>query len=434
MSEMVPAIVIGAFIQFAYVEIWGVNAAHVSIIWTLFNVFKFFVIPSAGTIVDQSNNKIKLYLITTAISLVGFWIVWNPILFANPAFILAQMFLGLVLFAIGSTIQLIARSCMFSELFDPQSRSAVAGIQQLFSVAAIVAGVISPPIVSDGWLCTRYMASIMVLLTIVGAVCCAIGCSSRNKGKTEQKVTEPVKSQQESFLKRTWVSLKQSPELSLLFIAVLASNIGFASTLSSGQLYIKYFVPGVKGTRDILGFALTSDAQIGLAQLSGQIVTMFSTPLWLKLCARIGYGSSWALSGSAYGLSLILQYLFQNGSLEFLFFCQILGALTIPAVCVIPGLALADIVDTVKLKTGQNVAGHFQGIISMSIILASVLQGLISTAVFGASDYNPALDVQSESALSAINNIAVFIPAVAFMISGASMVAYKSSSSKIKTE
>ena len=102
-----------------------------------------------------------------------------------------------------------------------------------------------------------------------------------------------------------------------------------------------------------------------------------------------------------------------------------------PALFVVPGLALAEIVDDVKVKTGQNVAGQYQGIISMSVILSSVLQGLLSTAVFGTSDYNPALEVQSDSALSAINYISVLIPAVTLLASGITMLSYKQ---KVKTQ
>ena len=325
MSEMVPAIVVGAFVQFAYAEIWGLNAASVSIVWTLFNVFKFFVIPNAGKIVDQTTNKIKLYLITASISLIGFWIVWNPILFEDKNLVLVEMLVGLIIFAIGSSSQLIVRSSLFQELFDAKSRSTVAGLQQLFSIVGVIAGMIVPPILSDGWKNIQFMAIVMIALSSFGVACCSIGSTLRAKQfpatQEKPKETQAIK---ESFLHRTLAPLKQIPNLRLLVIATLTSNIGFQSILSNSQLYIKYFVPGVKETRSFFGIELATGSQIGVAQLVGQLFSLGSTPVWLNLSAKLGYGNTWALSAAGFGVITLIQYFFQTGTLGFLFFCQVI--------------------------------------------------------------------------------------------------------------
>ena len=325
-GSLIPAFVVSAFLQFVYTEVWLLDAAVVSMIWTVYNISKLLAMLVLGRWVDQTSfSKIFVGFIASLLMTIGFAGLWIDLpLEKNIQVYVFTAFL--VMFGLGESLYLLARSNLFQELFDSQERSQLMIPQQCFFIVGIVIGMISPPILSGEWENLNIMNVFITGCIIVTTSSCLIGATMRpSKQKVDSNRTETTQQVTKSFTQNLLYTISHERNFTLFLIAMFCTNLAFNCMMASMQLYIKYMIPGVHHplTLPFIDIVLDSKTQIGLAQLIGQLTSIAVSPLWLASVHTRGKSPVWKSGCILFFIVYMLQYFFQTGEFYFMLLSQV---------------------------------------------------------------------------------------------------------------
>jgi glycoside/pentoside/hexuronide:cation symporter, GPH family len=376
------------YIQFFYIDILGLQALWVGLVWSLYGLWNAVNDPLAGYLSDRTRSRwgrripwIATMFVPLALT---FYLLWLPpaVLIASPALALLFYFLVLVLlFDLFWTIVVVNWTALFPEMVpDPAERATVSGWRQFFSVWGLLLGVALPPVLAGpDWSGRGGMALFLALVTVVFFGLSILG--SRERPEFGQDETLPFREAIRSSL--------ANRDFRHFLGANLAINFIFLLLVATAPFYTKYvlqiqedvILPG-------LGVAVDAGMQTSIFLAVAFIVALPAMPLWVRLARRRGAAETLRLACLAAAVTLLLFFLprdFFSGAL----FTAVFG-LVFAGLLILPDLLIADLVDADELETGARREGIYFGMNGFVIRLAFTVQGLLIGGTLALTGYVPA--------------------------------------------
>lgn len=407
-----------AYIQFLYIDILGVRAAWIGLVWALYGLWNAVNDPLAGYWSDRTHTRwgrripwIAGLFIPLSIS---FFLLWYP--FGGATVSLSETgllfyFLAVVLvFDLLWTLVVMNWTALFPEMVpDERQRAAVSGWRQIFSIVGLLIGVALPPLLAGAdWSNRSAMALLLAVVTAVSFGLSLLGSRERPEFAADQSppFTEALRL---TLANRDYRAFLAANLLIQYVFLAMAANIPF---------YAKY-VLRIQSDVTVGGLTLSVELQNSLLLATAFIVALIAMPLWIALARRNG---AWT--------TLRACCLFSAAALVYFFFPTTffggLGATTLFGLCLagllmLGDLLIADVVDVDELQTGVRREGTFFGVNGLVIRLAFVIQGLLTAVVLTVSGYvNPTPGVlypeQPHTALFGIRLMMAGLPTFALLL------------------
>ncbi|HNS40704.1 MAG TPA: MFS transporter, partial [Promineifilum sp.] len=164
-----------AYIQFFYIDILGVRAAWIGIVWAIYGLWNAVNDPLAGYLSDRTRTRWGRRVPWIAGSLVPllitFFLLWLP--FGDVAWselgLLFYFLLIVLLFDLFWTIFVMNWAALYPEVaVNEEQRANVAALREVFSIIGLLVGVALPPLLAGADWSNR--GSMVVLLTAVTLV------------------------------------------------------------------------------------------------------------------------------------------------------------------------------------------------------------------------------------------------------------------------
>jgi GPH family glycoside/pentoside/hexuronide:cation symporter len=405
------------YIQFLYIDVLGLRAAWVGIVWSIYGVWNAINDPLAGYWSDRTQTRWGRripWIATLFIPLsLTFYLLWTPpdSVAAGAGLSLLFYFLALVLiFDLLWTIVVMNWTALFPEMVpDEKQRATVSGYRQTFSLIGLLVGVALPPILAgEDWSGRGTVAWLLALVTAVFFATSLLGSRERSEFLADEPL--PLR----AALRATVANRN--------FLYFLATNLMiqfvFLALTSTVPFYAKY-VLRIQAPVQVGGMTLDVGLQNSLLLGAAFIVALPAMVLWTALARRWGAWQTLRRCCLVAAGSLLLFFLpgdFWGGVAATAFF-----GLSLAGLLMLTDLLIADLVDADELLTGTRREGLYFGMNGFAIRFAFTIQGLITAVVLTWSGYVPPspgllYPEQPAMALLGIRLMLAGIPALALLL------------------
>jgi GPH family glycoside/pentoside/hexuronide:cation symporter len=371
------------YIQFLYIDIFGLRAAWVGLVWSVYGIWNAINDPLAGYWSDKTHTRwgrripwIAGLFIPLAIT---FYFLWVPPggLLENPGVPLLLYFLFFVLaFDLLWTLVVMNWTALFPEMVpDEKARAEVSAWRQVFSLVGLLIGVALPPLIAgEDW---GGASTVALLIAVVTAVFFGISLLG-SRERREFQADEPL-----PFREALRATLTNRDFLAFLGANLMVQFVFLALT-STVPFYAKY-VLRIQGDTQLLGVTLDPGLQNSLLLGAAFIVALPAMGLWTLVAQRLGAWQALRVCSVVAGASLLLFFLpddFRSGLATTAFF-----GLSLAGLLMLTDLLIADLVDADELGTGTRREGLYFGMNGFVIRFAFTIQGLITAVVLSRSGY-----------------------------------------------
>lgn len=407
------------YIQFLYIDVFGLRAAAVGVVWSLYGIWNAINDPLAGHWSDRTRTRwgrripwIAALFLPLALS---FYLLWTPpdAIVAGPSRNLLLYFLAMVLiFDLLWTLVVVNWTALFPEMVpDEQQRATVSGWRQAFSIVGLLVGVALPPVLAGpDWEGRGSMALLLSVITAAFFATSLLG--SRERRDLQHEEALPFREALRATLANRDFRLFLGANLAIQFI--------FMMLTATTPFYTKY-VLRIQGPITLPGAGITLDAATQTSLFLGlAFITAFAAmPLWTRLAQR--WGAWRALRTVCLYSAVVLLLFFLPGDFYSGLFVVLLFGVGLAGLLMLTDLLIADLVDDDELKTGRRREGLFFGINGFVIRFAFTLQGILTGSLLELSGYVPAgsdllYPPQPAAALLAMRLLIGGIPALAALI------------------
>jgi glycoside/pentoside/hexuronide:cation symporter, GPH family len=405
------------YIQFLYIDVLGLRAAWVGIVWSIYGVWNAINDPLAGYWSDRTQTRwgrripwIATLFIPLALT---FYLLWTPPggLVAAGGLSLLFYFLALVLvFDLLWTIVVMNWTALFPEMVpDEKQRASVSGWRQTFSLAGLLVGVALPPILAgEDW---SGRGTVAWLLAVVTAVFFGLSLfGSRERREFQADAPLPLREALRATLTNRDFLYFLGANLMIQFV--------FLALTSTVPFYAKYALR-IQTPVQFGGLTLDVGLQNSLLLGVAFIVALPAMSLWTALAKRWGAWQTLRRCCLVAAGSLLLFFLprdFAGGVAATAFF-----GLSLAGLLMLTDLLIADLVDADELVTGARREGLYFGMNGFAIRFAFTIQGLITATVLTFSGYvAPSAGVlyppQPATAVFGMRLMLAGIPALALLL------------------
>jgi len=403
------------YIQFLYIDVLGVRAVWIGLVWAVYGVWNAVNDPLAGYWSDRTRTRwgrrvpwIAGFLIPLAIT---FYLLWFP--FGNAMwteFATLFYFLAIVLiFDLCWTIVTLNWTSLFPEMTsDENQRAGLSALRESFSIVGLLVGVALPPLIAGAaWANRGAMAGLLTVVMVVSVVLGLLGSKER-----PEFAAEPSPSFRESLR----LTLRNRDFMVFLGANLLIQYV-FLALSSSIPFYAKYVLM-IQGPTTLGGAVLDTEMQNSLLLAAAFLTALPAMALWWAIARRIG---TWralrvtALLGGITTLYFFIPNSFAGGLLG-----TILFGVSLAGMLMLTNPLLADITDQDELLHGARREGIFFGMNGLVIRFAFVIQGILTAIVFTATGYispSPGIlyPMQPASAVFGIRLLTGGVPAIALI-------------------
>jgi len=314
----------------------------------------------------------------------GLWMLFLPPSGAGAGWLL----LGTLLAYLGWTLVYIPYAAWGAELSnDYHERSRLAASREGFQALGVLLALSLPTLAGtvENVTATLRLLFYTLALTLPLAVLLAVGLLS-----------EPAWPSPEPGFREGFRLLLRNRPLQLLLVAYVLD--GLANGLPATLFLL--FVSERMQAPQFIGFLLILYFGMGVLALPG----------WVLLSRRLGKHRAWALSMTLAILSMaIVPWLSADDLFVFAVTVAVTGT-TLGADMTLPTAMQADVVDVDTAEGGGGRAGLLFGIWGMATKLAMALAVGIAFPLLGLAGYDPALDSQPASAISALGWLYAGLP------------------------
>ncbi|MDX1662280.1 MAG: MFS transporter [Candidatus Promineifilaceae bacterium] len=372
------------YIQFLYIDILGLSAAVVGVVWSIYGVWNAVNDPLSGYWSDRTRSRwgrripwIAGAFLPLALT---FYLLWLPptALVNDPGRLLLFYFLALVLaFDLLWTIVAVNWTALFPEMIpDQKQRAAVSGWRQTFSLVGLMVGVALPPLLAGETWTNR--GSMALLLAVIVAVFFALSLLGSRERQTPQSAPLPF-----------WAALRATARNRnfLIFLgANLAIQLIFMLLTATTPFYTKY-VLRLREPVPVPGAAITLDVatQTSLFLAVAFIAALPAMLLWTIVARR--QGAWWALRAVCLAAAATLLLFFLPDSFYEGIAATALFGLSLAGLMMLPDLLIAELVDADEAVTGVRREGFYFGVNGFVIRFAFSIQGLLSGYILTRSGY-----------------------------------------------
>jgi glycoside/pentoside/hexuronide:cation symporter, GPH family len=405
------------YIQFLYIDVYGLRAAWVGLTWSLYGLWNAFNDPLAGYLSDRTHTRWGRRIPWIAGSFIPLSITFY-LLFVPPDSLTASADLSLLLyflffvlaFDLLWTIAVMNWTALFPEMVpDAKERANVSAWRQIFSVIGLLVGVALPPILAgEDWSGVSLVAGMVAVVTAVFFALSLIGSRERPEFAND----EPLP------LREALRATLANRDFLIFLGANLTVQYVFLALASTAPFYTKYALR-VQSDLALGGLTLDVGLQNSLFLGTAFIVALIAMPLWAYWTRRRG---AWqmlrlcCLTASASLLTFLLAEDFYSGLIAVTLF-----GLNLAGLLMLTDLLVADLVDADELVTGARREGLYFGMNGFVIRLAFTAQGLITGMILTWSGYvSPTFGVlypeQPETAVWGIRLMIAGLPALALLL------------------
>lgn len=423
------------YIQFLYIDVFGLRAAAVGLVWSIYGLWNAFNDPLAGYWSDRTRTpwgrRIPWIAALFLPLSVSFYFLWSPpqSFVEGPAGRLLAFFLIAVLvFDLLWTLVVMNWTALFPEMVPSEKqRATVSGWRQIFSIAGLLVGVALPPVLAGSDWSDR--GSVALLLSVVTALFFATSLlGSRERAGVPE--AEPL------GLRDALHATLQNRDFRYFLGANLAIQFIFMMLTATAPFYTKYVLE-IQGPATIPGLNVTLDAATQTSLFLGvAFITAFAAmPFWTLLAQR--WGAWRALRANClYATATLLLFFVPRNFLGGLAVVVLFG-LGLAGLLMLTDLLIADVVDEDELGTGQRREGMYFGMNGFVIRFAFTLQGIISGTILEFGGYvapSPGLlyPPQPPGALWAMRLLIGGLPAVAALVAFFVLGGYRLHGSRLK--
>lgn len=407
----------GIFLMVFYTKVLGIASELVGVLFLVARFLDAFTDITMGRIIDKSHAKKDgkfrpwIRMIAIPVAFFSFLMYQSAVASAPMGLRIAYMFTTYLLWgSIFYTAINIPYGSMASALTeDADGRASLSIFRSIGSVFAnIIVGVLVPLFVYttdengnqlvEG---TRFTitAGILAILTVACYLVCYL--------LTEERIAiAPAKKTRASALDTAKALLKSRALIGIVVatVAILAAQLLGQSI--SQYLFIDYF-------KSKNGAALMSAASM----LPGLAISPVAVPLTRRFGKReIGIFGS--LCGA---VSCFLLYFMRTRSVWVYIIVNIIGFLGFSLFNLIMWAFITDIIDDSEVKNGVREDATIYGAYSFARKIGQALAGGLGGFALGFIGFDSSLQVQTEAVVNGIYTIATLIPAILYIIVGASL-------------
>lgn len=371
------------YIQFLYIDTFGLRAAWVGLVWSIYGLWNAVNDPLAGYLSDRTHTRwgrripwIAGLFIPLSVT---FYFLWVPPggLLEMPGMPLLLYFLFMVLlFDLLWTLVVMNWTALFPEMVpDEKTRAGVSAYRQVFSLIGLLIGVALPPIIAgEGW---GNASSVALLIAIVTAVFFGLSLLG-SREKKEFQEDEPL-----GFMDSIRATMTNRNFLFFLATNLMIQFVFLAMT-STVPFYAKYALM-IQADTTIAGITLDPGLQNSLLLGVAFIVALPSMALWTAVARRQGSWRTLRLCCLTAAATLLL-FFFPSSFITGLTVTAVFGV-SFAGLLMLTDLLIADMVDADELQTGARREGLYFGMNGFIIRFAFTIQGLITAAVLTWSGY-----------------------------------------------
>ncbi|MDI3521010.1 MFS transporter [Anaerophaga thermohalophila] len=418
-----------AYLAIFYTDVFGIPAAAVGTMFLVTRVWDTANDPIMGIIGDRTNTrwgKFRPYLLWMAVpfAIIGVLLFTTPDLNVNGKIIYAYVTYTLMMMAY-TAINVPYASLLGVMTADSDERTSLASYRMVFAFAGslLVFAIFQPTVdFFHHVLNFSEQTSYQLTMTIIGII--AVGFFLMTFSWTRERI-HPPKNQQSSLKEDFKNLLGNVPWFIILGAGVM--TLIFNSVRDSVALYyFKYYV--IDETALAISSATFTYSTLYL--FLGQAANMIGVIMARPVSARIGKKRTFIY---AMFIAALLSGIFYFCNRENYFFIYLLQALISFCAGIIFPLMwsmYADAADYSQYKTGRRATGLVFSASSMSQKLGWTLGGSITMWLLALFGFQANVN-QTPETIEGIKYMMSFIPGIAALISGAVMIFYKLSDSKM---
>jgi GPH family glycoside/pentoside/hexuronide:cation symporter len=405
------------YVQFLYIDVYGLRAAWVGIVWAIYGLWNAINDPLAGYWSDKTHTRFGRRIPWIAGLFIPLSITFY-LLFVPPDGIklsggmpLLLYFLAFVLiFDLLWSLVVMNWTALFPEMVpDEKMRAEVSAYREVFSLVGLMIGVALPPLIAgEDWGSVSTVAAIVAVVTALFFGISLLGSRER----PEFAEDEPL-----SFMESIRFTMTNRDFLFFLG-ANLMIQFSFLALTATIPFYAKYALL-IQSDTSLGGITLDPGLQNSLLLGGAIVMALPGMALWTVIAKRIGAWRSLRICMLTSAAILLLFFLpgdFFSGLAVTTFF-----GLSLAGLLMLYNPLIADMVDEDELKTGARREGLYFGMNGFVIRFAFTIQGLIAAAIFTATGYVAPTETvlypaQPAAAVWGIRSMIAFFPPVALVI------------------
>jgi GPH family glycoside/pentoside/hexuronide:cation symporter len=405
-----------AYIQFLYIDILGVRAVWIGLVWALYGVWNAVNDPLTGYWSDRTRTRWGRRVPWMAGALiplvVTFYLLWLPLGGAawSEVALLFYFLLIVLLFDFFWTVFVMNWTALFPEMAEGESqRAGLSALREVFSIFGLLVGVALPPLLAGAdWSGRGSMAALLTAVTLISLLLGILGSRER-----PEFAAEPSPPFRES-LRLTM----QNRDFLFFLGANLMIQYVFLAMVAAMPFYAKY-VLRIQGPATLGGLTLDEELQNSVLLAAAFLAALPAMAVWWALARRFG---AWRALRFACLLAAAtaLYFFFPSTFAAGLVGTTVFG-LSLAGLLMLTNPLIADITDEDEMVNGARREGMFFGMNGLIIRFAFVIQGILTAIVFTLTGYvNPAEGVlyptQPESAIFGIRLLTGGFTALALVL------------------
>lgn len=219
--------------------------------------------------------------------------------------------------------------------------------------------------------------------------------------KTKERVNVTSEKDRKTGLGKTLLIMLKNDQWLVICAIWVVNILGMSLGMGVGVYFAKY--------------VLMNEAAFGILSVVSQGVAIIIMPGMMFFVKKYGKRNT-AFVGTI--ISLIGQILmtFNPTSFVWLIICNVVKGIGMAPLMATLFAMMADTIEYGQWKTGTRIEGTLYSATTFGAKVGGGLGMAISAAIIGAAGYNGTLAVQSESAISAITNLYIYVPIIFMLI------------------
>lgn len=378
------------YVQFLYIDVYGLRAAWVGIVWAIYGVWNAVNDPLAGYWSDRTHTRfgrripwIAGLFIPLSVTFYFLFVPPGGIALSGGIPLLLYFLFFVLVFDLLWSLVVMNWTALFPEMVPGEKmRAEVSAYREVFSLVGLLIGVALPPLIAgEDWGNISTVAFIVAVVTALFFGISLLGSRERREFQED----EPL-----GFVASIRFTLANRDFLFFLG-ANLAIQFVLLALTSTIPFYAKYALR-IQSDANVGGLPLDPGLQNSLLLAGAILMALPGMLLWTVLAKRYGSWRSLRLCMLTSAVILLLFFLPQDfwGGLAI----TGLFGLSLAGLLMLTNPLIADMVDEDELQTGARREGLYFGMNGFVIRFAFTIQGLITAAVLTWGGYvAPAGDV-----------------------------------------
>ncbi len=371
------------YVQFLYIDIYGLKAAWVGIVWALYGVWNAVNDPLAGYWSDKTNTRfgrripwIAGLFIPLSVTFYFLFVPPGGITLSGGIPLLLYFLAFVLIFDLLWSLVVMNWTALFPEMVpDEKMRTEVSAYREVFALVGLMIGVALPPLIAgEDWGSVSTVAMIVAGVTALFFGISLLGSRERPEFQEDEPLT---------FLESIRFTMANRD-----FLFFLGTNLmiefSFLALTATIPFYAKYALR-IQGDSSLAGITLDPGLQNSLLLGGAFLMALPGMLLWTVIAKRIGVWQSLRICMLTSAAILLLFFL-PGDFISGLAVTTLFG-LSLAGLFMLRNPLIADMVDQDELITGARREGLYFGMNGFIIRFAFTIQGILTAVIFSTTGY-----------------------------------------------